>query len=79
MRYCYTCSHQQSNKTLEQTNSFMVYHQYIFLHTPHSTVFLAHLQTQAFLGVLWQHFHQATVTVRLSLQDPLLQILEGVQ
>lgn len=57
----------------------MVYHQYIFLHTPHSTVFLTHFQTRGFLGVLWQYLHQATVSVRLGLQDPLLQKLEDNQ
>lgn len=62
-----TCSHQQLNRITEQTNSYTDYHQYIILHTTRTTVFLIHLQTQAFLGVLWQYFHQATVTVRLDL------------
>lgn len=44
-----------SSKTQQsyRTNKFIYG---LVYYSPHSTIFLIHLQTQAFLGVLWQYF-----------------------
>lgn len=60
-QHCETCSHQQLKETYRTNELIYDYPQYIILHAT------LHLQTQAFLGVLWWYFHQATVTVRRGL------------